>query len=247
MFVLEVFETELTSGTDVPVMPFTEVVNVFAVLLLLTLFTAGAVTETPFTTDVMVLTALLNVCVVVAGAAVVAVQADPFQPNTCPLVGVNEAMALPINWFAFQYAPVLLMVAVFVAVVTAAVVVAVTVPILLLNWVQSDDEINPLIVDVAIGILKVCTEPDELILNPVPAVPVAKVCVEPVNPFIEVIALPANKFENVLVVTFPEASVVNNFVLMTLVPTPSNLTSRVTCSCAVGLLVPIPIFPIFLL
>ena len=228
VFVLEVFETELTSGTDVPVMPFTEVVNVFAVLVLLTLFTVGAVTVTPFTTEVRVLTALLNVCVVVVGAAVVAVHADPFQPNTCPLVGVNEAMALPINWFAFQYAPVLLMVAVLDEVETAAAVVAVTEAILLLKLVQSVDEINPLIVDVAIGILKVCTEPDELILNPVPAVPVAKVCTEPDNPFIEVIALPANKFENVLVVTFPEASVVNSFVLMTFVPIPSNLMSRVT-------------------
>jgi len=62
------------------------VVNVFTELVLLTLFTAAAVTETPFTTDVMVLMALLSVCVVVAGAVVVGAQAVPFHPNTWPVV-----------------------------------------------------------------------------------------------------------------------------------------------------------------
>lgn len=62
------------------------VVNVFTELVLLTLFTAAAVTETPFTTDVRVLMALLSVCVVVAGAVVVGAQAVPFHPNTWPVV-----------------------------------------------------------------------------------------------------------------------------------------------------------------
>ena len=82
--------------------PLTVVVNVLPVKLLEMLFTAGAVTDTPFTTEVMVLAVLLNVWVVDAEEIVVGAQAVPFQPNTCPLVGVNEAMALPINWFAFQ-------------------------------------------------------------------------------------------------------------------------------------------------
>ena len=79
-------ETLLIIGTDVPATPLTVVVNVFPVLVLATLFTDGAVTETPFTTEVRVLTALLSVCVVVAGAVVVGAQAVPFQPKTCPLV-----------------------------------------------------------------------------------------------------------------------------------------------------------------
>ena len=68
------------------------------------------------------------------------------------------------------------MVDVFVVVDTAAAVVAVTVPILLLNNVQSAWEITPLLVAEAVGKLNVCTDPDVLILNPLPAVPVAKLC-----------------------------------------------------------------------
>ena len=97
VFVLEVFETVLTRGTDVPVMPFTEVVNVFSELVLLILFTTGAVTETPFTTDVSVLMALLSVCVVVEEPIVVGAQSVPFQPNTCPLVGDIAAILLPCS------------------------------------------------------------------------------------------------------------------------------------------------------
>jgi hypothetical protein len=43
------------------VMPFTVVVKAFALLVLLIEFTAGAVTATPFTVEVMVFAALLNV------------------------------------------------------------------------------------------------------------------------------------------------------------------------------------------
>ena len=88
--------------TDEPVIPFTEVVNVFALLLLLILFTAGAVTEIPLTTEVMVLVLLLIVCVVVAGAALAGVQADPFQLNTCPLPGAVAETEFPCSRLAFQ-------------------------------------------------------------------------------------------------------------------------------------------------
>ena len=66
--------------------PLTVVVNVLPVKLLEMLFTAGAVTDTPFTIEVMVLAVLLNVCVVEAEESVVGAQAVPFQPKTCPLV-----------------------------------------------------------------------------------------------------------------------------------------------------------------
>lgn len=68
--------------TDEPATPFTVVVNVFAELVLLTVFTEGAVTDTPFTTEVIVLTGLLKVCVVVEGAADAGTQAVPFQLST---------------------------------------------------------------------------------------------------------------------------------------------------------------------
>ena len=77
-------------------------------------------------------------------------------------------------------------------------------------------------------------------LKSVPPVPVVNVCVELVNPFSDVMALPDNKLDNALVVTFPEASVVTIFVLVVLVPMPSHRTSAVVCSCAEGLLVPMP-------
>ena len=70
--------------TVVEVIPFTVVDKALALLVLLTEFTAGAVTETPFTTDVIVLAALLNVCVVFAGAAFDAAQLFPFQERTWP-------------------------------------------------------------------------------------------------------------------------------------------------------------------
>ena len=66
------------------VIPFTVVVKAFALLVLLIEFTAGAVTETPFTIDVIVLTALVNVCVVFAGAAFEGDQLVPFQERTWP-------------------------------------------------------------------------------------------------------------------------------------------------------------------
>lgn len=114
--------------------------------------------------------------------------------------------------------------------VTAAAVVAVTVPILLLNVVQLAEESKPLLVAEAVGKLKVCTVPAELIVKSVPDVPVANVCTAPVNPFKEVIALPDSRLAKVLVVTFPEASVVTMLVLVVFVPMPCNLTVPVVCS-----------------
>ena len=67
------------------------------------------------------------------------------------------------------------MVAVVVDVVTAAVVVAVTVPILLLKVVQLAEDKAPLLVEEAVGRLKVCVVPVEEILKEVPLVPVVKV------------------------------------------------------------------------
>ena len=66
---------------------------------------------------------------------------------------------------------------------------------------------------------------------------------ELVNPLSDVIALPDNILDNSLVVTLPDASVVTIFVLRILLPIPSNLTSPVVCNCAVGVEVPIPMFP----
>ena len=64
-------------------------------------------------------------------------------------------------------------------------------------------------------------------LKELPVVPVVKVWAEFVNPFNEVIALPANKFEKSRVVILPFASAVSTFVFVVLVPMPANLTSRV--------------------
>lgn len=132
-------------------------------------------------------------------------------------------------------------------VLTAAGMVAVTVPILLLNVVQSDAVNAPLPEADADGILNVCAEAEETILKSVPVVPVANICVELVNPFNDVMALPDNKLDKDLVVTLPEGSVVTMLVLVVLVPIPCNLTVPVVCSCAVGVAVPIPILPEFLL
>ena len=139
------------------------------------------------------------------------------------------------------------MLAVVVAVVTAAGVVAVTVPILLLKVVQLADDKAPLLMAEAVGKSKVCTVPEEVIVKSVPVVPVAKVCTDPVKPFSEVIALPDNKPDKVLVVRLPDASVVTMLVFVILVPIPCNLTVPVVCNCAVGVLVPIPTLPVFLL
>lgn len=139
------------------------------------------------------------------------------------------------------------MVAVVVVVETAAEIVAVTIPILLLKIPQSVDDRVPLLVADAAGRLKVCIWPEETILKELPVVPVAKVWAELVNPFNEVIALSANKFEKSRVVILPFASAVSIFVLVVLVPMPANLTSRVVWSCAVGEEIPIPTLPRFLL
>lgn len=139
------------------------------------------------------------------------------------------------------------MVTVVVDVVTAAVVVAVTVPILLLKVVQLAEDKAPLLVEEAVGRLKVCVVPVEEILKEVPLVPVVKVCTDPVKPFMEVIALPAKRLANVLVVTSPLASVVKIFVLVVFVPMPAKRTVPVVCNCARGFEVPMPTFPEFLL
>jgi hypothetical protein len=141
----------------------------------------------------------------------------------------------------------LFIVAVVVAVVTAAGVVAVTMPILLLKVIQLADDKAPLLVAEAVGKLKVCVVPEEVIVKSVPVVPAVKVCADPDKPFSEVIALPDNKLDKVLVVRLPDASVVTMLVFVVLVPIPCNLTVPVVCNCAVGVLVPIPILPIFLL
>ena len=93
------------------------------------------------------------------------------------------------------------MVAMFRAVVTAAAVVAVTAPILLLNVIQSAADINPRLVDVAFGMLNVWVEPDDEMLKSVPSVPVAKVCVEPVSPFKDLMVFPVNRFKSVTFLT----------------------------------------------
>lgn len=134
-----------------------------------------------------------------------------------------------------------------VAVVTAAGIVAVTVPILLLKVVQLADDKAPLLVADAVGKLKVCRVAEEVILKSVPVVPVVNVCTEPVNPFSDVMVLPDNKPDRVLLARLPDASVVTMLELVVLVPMPCNLTVPVVCNCAVGVEVPIPILPAFLL
>ena len=122
------------------------------------------------------------------------------------------------------------MVAVVDAVVNAAAVVAVIVPILLLNVVQFAALNLPLFVAEATGKLNVCTFDKLEILKSVPVVPVAKVCTEPVIPLKEVRAEPDSKLDRVLVVTFPELSVVKILVSVVFVPTPANLTVPEVCS-----------------
>ena len=112
------------------------------------------------------------------------------------------------------------MVAELETVVTAAGVVAVTVPILLLKIAQSAEDKAPLLEADAVGKLKVCILPVELMLKSVPAVPVEIVCTEFVNPFKEVRALPDNRLDRFLVVTLPNPSVVAIFVFVVLVPIP---------------------------
>ncbi len=77
-------EVELIILTGVEVTPFTVVDKVFVLLVLLIELTAGAVTVTPLIVEVIVLTALLNVCVVATGAAFDGAQLFPFQVRTWP-------------------------------------------------------------------------------------------------------------------------------------------------------------------
>lgn len=73
------------------------VVKVLVEEVLATVFTAGAVADTPFTMDVMVLAALVSVCVVVAGAAAAGAHEVPFQASTWLLAGAVVLTALPCN------------------------------------------------------------------------------------------------------------------------------------------------------
>lgn len=66
---------------------------------------------------------------------------------------------------------------------------------LLLNAVQSAAERRPRAVEVALGKLKVCVEPLEVILKSVPAVLVANVCVVVERPFNEPIFPNAAPFQ----------------------------------------------------
>jgi hypothetical protein len=81
---LSVMELLLMILTGAEAIPFTVVDKAFVLLVLLIEFTAVAVTETPFTTEVMVLAALPNVCVVIAGAAFDGAQLFPFHDRTWP-------------------------------------------------------------------------------------------------------------------------------------------------------------------
>ena len=75
---------EFTMLTADEVIPFTVVVKAFALLVLLIEFTAGAVTAIPLTVEVIMFAELLNVLVVVTGAAFDGAQFVPFQERTCP-------------------------------------------------------------------------------------------------------------------------------------------------------------------
>ena len=66
------------------VIPFTVVDKALALLVLLIEFTAGAVTAIPLTVEVIIFAELLNVLVVVAGAAFEGTQLFPFQERTWP-------------------------------------------------------------------------------------------------------------------------------------------------------------------
>ena len=92
-------------------------------------------------------------------------------------------------------------VAVVPVVITAAAVTAVTTPILLLNVTQSVLVNNPRLDDDASGKLNVCVEPDEIMLKSDPVVPVAKVCVDAVNPLSEIMAFPVNNCSKVIFLT----------------------------------------------
>jgi len=70
--------------TVVEVIPFTVVDKALALLVLLIEFTAGAVTAIPLTVEVIMFAKLLNVLVVVTGAAFDGAQFVPFQERTWP-------------------------------------------------------------------------------------------------------------------------------------------------------------------
>ena len=70
--------------TGVETIPFIVVDNAFVLLVLLIEFTAGAVTAIPLTVEVIIFAELLNVLVVVAGAAFEGTQLFPFQERTWP-------------------------------------------------------------------------------------------------------------------------------------------------------------------
>jgi hypothetical protein len=171
----KLFTTVLIMGTTVATTPFTAVVKLLAAEVFTTEFTAVAVAETPFTTEVIVLVGLASVCVVIEGAAAVGVHDVPFHAITCPVVGAVLLNALPCNKLAFQYAAVLFIVAVVLAVFTAAAVLAVTVLILLLNVAQLEEDKSPRAETEAVGKLNVCVVPVEAILKSAPAVPVVNV------------------------------------------------------------------------
>ena len=75
---------EFTILTVVEVIPFTVVDKELALLVLLIEFTAGAVTAMPLTVEVIMFAKLLNVLVVVTGAAFDGAQFVPFQERTWP-------------------------------------------------------------------------------------------------------------------------------------------------------------------
>ena len=116
-------------------------------------------------------------------------------------------------------------------------------PSLLLKVVQSPELSAPLLAAEAVGILKVWVLPDDEMPISKPDVPDAKVCIEPVSPFNEVMVFPLRRFDNERAEMFPDASVVKILVLIILFPKPENLTLPVVCNCANGLLVPIPTLP----
>ena len=96
----------------------------------------------------------------------------------------------------------------------------------------------------ASGMLKVCAAPDEDILKSVPEVPVAKVCVLPVNPFRLVIPDPAtSKVDMGIFLTSPLV-MVSKLSAVVLVPacTPVRVRGLVpfTCRAVAGALVPTP-------
>ena len=93
------------------------------------------------------------------------------------------------------------MVAMLSVVVTAAAVVAVTELIFELNVIQSVLVNKPRLEDEAFGILNVWVVPLETMLKSGPNVPMAKVCVEPVSPFKDLMVFPVNRFKSVVFLT----------------------------------------------